>query len=129
MIAETVTEGVKVSVESQFIEEQSDPDRSHYLFAYHITILNLGDQPIKLINRHWIITNADGEVREVSGEGVVGEQPYLHPGESFAYSSFCPLNTPIGTMHGSYDMLLNDGTALSVEIPVFSLAQNETLYH
>lgn len=106
----------------QFLPEQSDPDADRYLFAYTITIRNLGQRPAQLISRHWIITDGNNETQEVRGLGVVGKQPFLQPGESFEYTSGCSLTTPIGTMKGKYQMVGEDGTPFDVDIPEFVLA-------
>jgi ApaG protein len=123
------TKGVRVDVESEFVPERSDPDQGTYFFAYHVRLTNEGDDTVRLVSRHWIITNAEGKTEEVRGPGVVGEQPTLEPGESFEYSSFCPLNTPIGTMHGTYQMVTKDGERFNVEIAPFTLAHEEIVYH
>jgi ApaG protein len=112
----------------QFIPEQSDPEESRYVFAYTITIRNCGELPAQLIARHWIITDANNEVQEVRGLGVVGNQPLLKPGESFEYSSGCALATPVGTMKGSYQMVGEDGTRFDAEIPEFVLAIPRVLH-
>ena len=106
----------------QFIPEQSDPDNERYVFTYTITIKNVGDTPAQLISRHWIITDANNEIQEVRGLGVVGKQPLLKPGESFEYTSGSVLPTPIGTMKGTYQMVADDGTPFEAEIPEFVLA-------
>ena len=106
----------------QFIPEQSDPDNERYVFPYTITIKNVGDTPAQLISRHWIITDANSEIQEVRGLGVVGKQPLLKPGESFEYTSGSVLPTPIGTMKGTYQMVADDGTPFEAEIPEFVLA-------
>jgi len=93
---------IQIDVQTQYIEEQSRPDKDYYVFAYTITILNKGDEPVKLLNRHWIITDSNQKTQEVKGEGVVGEQPYLKPGEKFGYTSGSVLETSVGTMKGSY---------------------------
>lgn len=124
-----VTRGVKVEVETQYIVERSDPERNIYFFAYHIRITNEGEETVQLISRHWIITNAEGKTEEVQGPGVVGEQPSLEPGESFEYSSFCPLNTSTGTMHGTYQMVTEDGKSFEATIPPFTLACEQITYH
>ncbi len=113
---------VKVQAEAFFIEEQSLPERGQYVFAYRITIRNDGNVPAKLITRHWVITDANGKIQEVRGEGVVGEQPYLRPGEEFQYTSGAILETPVGTMQGSYQMITDNGTHFDAEIPTFTLA-------
>ena len=112
----------------QFIPEQSDPDDSRYVFAYTITIRNLGELPAQLIARHWIITDANNEVQEVRGLGVIGKQPLLKPGESFQYSSGSALSTPVGTMKGTYQMVAEDGTHFDAEIPEFTLAMPRVLH-
>jgi ApaG protein len=116
-----VTHGIQVTVEPHFLEEQSDPGRSRYVWAYQVDIANGGAATVQLLSRHWIITDANGHVEEVRGLGVVGEQPVLQPGERFTYTSGCPLATPSGIMQGTYQMVRADGTVLTVEIPAFSL--------
>lgn len=113
---------IQVSVETDYIEAQSDPDNRRYVFAYTITIENTGEMPARLLTRHWLITDADGQRQDVRGEGVVGEQPHLTPGESFRYTSGAILETPVGAMEGSYQMLADDGHAFDAPIPPFSLA-------
>lgn len=105
-----------------YLPEHSAPAHGHYHFAYHITITNVGTQAAQLISRHWIITDADGTVQEVRGPGVVGEQPLLEPGASFEYTSFCPLRTRVGTMHGSYQMVRPNGEQFEAQIAPFTLA-------
>ena len=119
---------IEIKPVPQFIPEQSDPDDSRYVFAYTITIRNLGELPAQLIARHWIITDANNEVQEVRGLGVVGHQPLLKPGEHFEYSSGCSLATPVGTMKGSYQMVGEDGTRFEAEIPEFVLAIPRVLH-
>lgn len=113
---------IRVEAESLYLPERSVPDENYYFFAYRIRIENAGKRPAQLIARHWVITDAVGRVQEVRGEGVVGEQPQLAPGESFSYSSFCPLPTPLGSMRGSYRMRRDDGSEFEAPIPVFTLA-------
>lgn len=113
---------IDVSVKTNYIDEQSDPDADRYVFSYTVTIANDGDVAAKLLSRHWYITNANNEVQEVVGEGVVGEQPYLRPGEHFQYTSGTILETPVGSMHGSYQMVADDGTTFDAEIPPFGLS-------
>jgi len=117
-----------IAVKPQFLPEQSDPERDHYLFAYTIKVTNTGEVTAKLISRHWIITDADQHVEEVEGAGVVGEQPVLRPGESFEYTSACPLATPMGSMKGSYQCVAEDGTKFDVPVPEFVLATPRTLH-
>ena len=119
---------IEIKPVPQFIPEQSDPDDSRYVFAYTITIRNLGELPAQLIARHWIITDAEDKVQEVRGLGVVGHQPLLKPGEAFEYNSGCVLATPIGTMKGTYQMVGEDGTRFEAEIPEFVLAIPRVLH-
>ena len=112
----------------QYIPDQSDPENGRYVFAYTVTIKNVGSVPAQLVSRHWIITDANNEVQEVRGLGVVGKQPLLQPGESFQYSSGSALNTAIGTMKGSYQMVAEDGTHFEAEIPEFVLASPRALH-
>ena len=119
---------INVSVETQFLEDQSDVVRDRYVFAYTITIMNEGKVPAQLISRHWVITDSNQKVQEVSGEGVVGEQPYLRPGVSFRYTSGAVLETPFGTMRGSYQMLAEDGTEFEAEIEECALTAPHTLH-
>lgn len=113
---------IDVRVKTQFVAGQSDPDAARFVFAYTITILNRGTVPAKLLSRHWIITDAEGRRQEVRGEGVVGEQPHLQPGESFRYTSGAVIETPVGTMEGSYQMLADDGCQFDAPIAPFRLA-------
>ncbi len=113
---------IRIQVATQYVDEQSEPDVGRYVFAYTITIENTGDVPAKLLRRHWIITDANGKVQEVSGDGVVGEQPRLNPGESYRYSSGAVLETPVGAMQGSYRMQADDGIDFDAPIPPFTLA-------
>jgi len=119
---------INVSVRSDYLSEQSEPDRHRYAFAYTVTIENLGSQPARLLERHWIITDSDGQVQEVRGQGVVGEQPRIAPGESFRYTSGAVIATPVGSMQGSYGMLAEDGTRFEAPIAPFSLAMPAILH-
>jgi ApaG protein len=119
---------IQVRVATAYIEGQSDADQNRYVFAYTITIHNTGNVPAKLLTRHWIITDANGKVQEVRGEGVVGEQPHLQPGEGFQYTSGTMLETPVGTMRGSYQMLADDGTEFEAEIGAFTLSVPRVLH-
>jgi len=110
-----------VDVQPQYLPEQSAPEQELYSFAYTITITNTGEVPAQLISRHWVITNAEGEIEEVKGLGVVGHQPLLKPGEAFQYTSGCRLRTPTGTMQGSYFCVAEDGERFEAEIPAFAL--------
>ena len=112
---------ISVDVQPAYIAEQSDPTNNQYVFAYTVTIKNTGNVSAKLLTRHWIITDGDGETQEVKGDGVVGENPHLKPGEDFRYTSGTMMKTPIGTMHGSYQMIADDGVSFDAEIPSFSL--------
>jgi ApaG protein len=113
---------IKVAVRTQFVPQQSDAESSRFVFAYTITISNAGAKRAKLLTRHWVITDANGKVQEVRGEGVVGEHPHLAPGEAFRYTSGTVLETPIGAMEGSYQMLADDGTRFDAPIAPFRLA-------
>ena len=119
---------IEVSPLPQFIPEQSDPENDRYIFAYTITIRNIGKVPAQLVSRHWIITDGNNEIQEVRGLGVVGKQPLLQPGESFQYTSGSSLTTPIGTMKGTYQMVAEDGTHFEAEIPEFVLATPRALH-
>lgn len=121
MTFEAETAGIRVAVQSYFLDDQSDPDQSRFVWAYRIRIANDSDITVQLLNRHWIITDAKGKVEEVKGEGVIGEQPVIGPGQSFTYTSGTPLSTPSGFMHGTYEMQDEDGSHFFVEIPSFSL--------
>jgi ApaG protein len=125
-----MTEKNKIIVEAapEFIEAQSAPQENRYVFAYTITITNIGENPAKLLNRHWLITDANGKVQEVRGEGVIGEQPYLKPGESFCYTSGAMLETPVGTMQGMYTMRSDEGDDFDANIPRFTLSIPRTLH-
>jgi ApaG protein len=118
---ERTTHGIKVIVKPQFLENQSRPDEGHFVWAYTITIENHGTDIVTLRTRYWKITDAMGRLQEVRGEGVVGEQPTLAPGQSFKYTSGCPLPTPSGFMVGAYQMQKPDGSFFNVEVPAFSL--------
>ena len=117
-----ITDGIEVSVRSAFRPDRSTPAQGRYLFTYTVTVRNGGEAAAQLLSRHWIITDARGEREEVRGDGVVGRQPRLAPGESFEYTSFCVLRTPLGQMRGSYTMLREDGRTFEAEIAPFSLA-------
>ncbi|MEW7977862.1 MAG: Co2+/Mg2+ efflux protein ApaG [Candidatus Sedimenticola endophacoides] len=116
-----------IRVTTVFVEQQSIPEEDHYVFSYTITIKNTGEVAARLISRHWLITDANGKTQEVHGEGVVGEQPYLQPGDNFSYTSGTALATPIGRMRGSYQMRTERGEFFDAPIPVFSLAKPNTL--
>ncbi len=122
------TRGIRVTVQARFSPEHSAPDRQHWFFLYTITIENTSDLTVQLRSRHWIITDGDGRVEEVRGPGVVGEQPVLMPGESFEYTSGCPLTTPFGSMVGTYEMISPTGEAFDVEIAKFDLRGPYTVH-
>ena len=117
-----LTDGIRVTVRAQFLAEQSAPEKGRFVFAYTVAIANEGVLPAQLRTRHWIITDGRGKIEEVKGDGVVGEQPRLSPGQSFQYTSGCVLTTPIGTMQGSYRFWRDDGTYFDATIAPFSLA-------
>lgn len=119
---------IRVGVETSYLPEQSAPDADRFAFAYTITIRNEGEVAAKLLNRHWVITDANGKVEEVSGDGVVGEQPYLKPGEAFRYTSGAMLDTPVGSMEGEYEMVDDEGREFLAPIPPFSLAVPNKLH-
>ena len=119
---------IKVKVKTSYIEDQSAPTQNRYVFSYTITISNTGDIAAKLLTRHWIINDGNGNVQEVHGEGVVGEQPYIQPGQSFQYTSGTVIETPVGSMEGSYQMLADDGTPFDADIPAFTLSLPHKLH-
>lgn len=119
---------IGIEVDARYLEEQSEPSKQRYVFAYTIRIRNEGAVPARLLGRHWIITDANGRVREVDGDGVVGEHPHLGPGEAFQYTSGAVLETDLGTMRGSYRMLTDDGLPFEAPIPAFTLAVPRTLH-
>jgi len=119
---------IDINVESSFIDEQSEPSEDRFVFAYTITIHNVGNVAAKLISRHWVITDAHGKVHEVRGLGVVGEQPHLNPGERFQYTSGTILETPVGSMSGSYTMLADDQNEFDTHIPTFTLSKPNSLH-
>lgn len=113
---------IRIQVATTYVDEQSEPESDRYVFAYTITICNDGNVPARLISRHWVITDANGKVQEVSGDGVVGEQPHLNPGEEFRYSSGAVLETPVGAMQGLYRMEADNGVNFDAPIAPFTLA-------
>lgn len=119
---------IDIEVETSYIDEQSDPEHNRFVFAYTITIHNSGEMPAKLLSRHWVITDSNGKVQEVRGEGVVGEQPHLQPGESFQYTSGTILETAVGSMQGSYQMMADDGVEFEAPISPFTLSIPRTLH-
>jgi ApaG protein len=121
--SEAVTRGIRVTVQSRFEPERSSPDDGQWFFSYHVRIVNEGERVAQLVSRHWIITDGDGREQEVRGPGVVGEQPVLEPGDAFEYSSGCPLQTPVGSMRGTYRMVAPGGEAFDAEIAPFGLGE------
>ena len=122
MIEQTPDYRFEIAVRSIYIDDESEPDANKYVFAYTVTIRNVGTVSAQLLTRHWVITDADGKVQEVRGEGVVGEQPRLVPGDDFQYTSAALIETPVGTMGGSYQMVTDDGVSFDAEIPLFRLS-------
>ncbi|NVB40454.1 Co2+/Mg2+ efflux protein ApaG [Pseudenhygromyxa sp. WMMC2535] len=120
-ISETTSRGIVVRVQAYYVPERSQPRDGLWFFAYQVGIENCGDETVKLLSRHWIITDSNGNTEEVRGPGVVGEQPVLQPGARFQYTSACPLPTPFGTMHGSYQMITDEGETFDAKIAPFSL--------
>jgi len=125
---EIIKQNIQVDVSTHYLEEQSSEHANRFVFSYTITIKNIGDVAARLISRHWIITNANGEVEEVKGLGVVGEQPYLRPGDEFQYSSGSILKTPVGTMEGTYTLITDDKEKFNTPIPPFTLSVPHTLH-
>lgn len=119
--SETTTEGIRVHAAARYVPDSSDPDRQHYFFAYTITITNEGDDPARLMSRHWVIKDADNHREDVRGPGVIGESPRLEKGQCFRYESACPLPTAWGTMEGSYQMRRDDGSTFDAQIGRFFL--------
>lgn len=125
---ETDTNNIAVGVETRYIEDQSNPEQNCYVFAYTITIQNKGQQSAQLLTRHWVITDSNQKVQEVRGDGVVGEQPLLKPGEQFVYTSGTMLETSVGTMKGSYQMLADDGSEFDAAVDEFVLSTPRVLH-
>ena len=119
---------IRVDVVTNYVEDQSNPTDGRFVFSYTITIRNEGTKPARLVTRHWLITDANGKVQEVRGEGVVGEQPYLKPGQGFRYTSGAVLETPVGAMQGAYEMLADDGVSFDAPIAPFTLAMPGTIH-
>lgn len=117
-----------IDVATRYLDDQSAPEEGRFVFAYTISIRNSGKVPARLISRRWVITDANGKVEEVTGDGVVGEQPWLRPGDGFEYTSGAILETSLGTMHGTYDILADDGTRFAAPIPAFTLSMPRTLH-
>jgi ApaG protein len=127
-MAEAKNYRIDVTVQTQYLPDQSDPEGGRHVFAYTIKLENVGNVPAQLISRHWVITDAEGDVQEVRGLGVVGHQPLLAPGQHFEYTSGCALATPVGTMKGSYQMTAEDGVQFEATIPEFVLSMPRTLH-
>ncbi|MBK5254461.1 MAG: Co2+/Mg2+ efflux protein ApaG [Vicinamibacteria bacterium] len=121
-MSDATTNGVKVQVAARYVEERSNPHANKFIFAYTVTITNTEAAPVQLLSRKWIIKDADGDIETIEGPGVVGEKPVLQPGQSFEYTSFCPLETPFGTMEGHYNMVAADGSRFEARIAPFGLA-------
>jgi ApaG protein len=119
---------IEVSAKAFYVEDQSDPEKNHYVFGYRIKVTNTGAVAARLVSRHWLITDSNRRVEEVRGLGVVGQQPTIEPGESFEYTSGCPLATPVGTMKGEYQMVAADGTKFDAPIPEFTLSVPRVLH-
>ncbi len=127
-MAEAKKHEITVTVETRYVEDQSDPEDARFVFAYTVRIVNTGTVPAQLISRHWVIRDAVDSEQDVRGLGVIGQQPLVKPGEKFEYTSGCALNTPVGTMRGSYQMVAEDGTQFEAEIPEFTLAMPRVLH-
>lgn len=126
---QAVTRNIRVRVEAEFAPERSNPHQNQWFFLYTVQITNQGRETVQLLSRHWIITDAMGDVKDVRGPGVIGKQPRLEPGESFEYTSGCPLTTPFGSMRGTYQMVTTDNEHFDIEIPIFTLAGPYTTVH
>ena len=119
---------ISISAETEYVNDQSFTEQERYVFAYTITITNNGSMSARLLRRHWLITDANCKVQEVQGDGVIGEQPHIQPGESFQYTSAAVLETPVGCMQGKYEMVADDGKDFDAQIPIFNLATPNTLH-
>ena len=126
--SEAVTHGIRVKVRSSYSDEHSSPNDNHWFFLYTITISNEGSQTVQLLTRHWTITDGNGATQTVYGQGVVGEQPVLEPGQSFQYTSACPLVTDVGSMHGYYTLRGEDGEEFNADIALFTLSQAKVFH-
>ena len=120
---EATTENIKIEVLPTYFQEESDPEQSLYCFRYKVKITNLSSVSVQLMHRHWVIIDGAGQTEEVKGPGVIGQQPVIDPGMMFEYESFCPLTTPTGSMHGSYQMVRPNGDKVDVQIPQFMLVE------
>lgn len=121
-MSDTLTRGIRIQVASSYVEERSEPHAGYFFFAYTVRVTNEGERTAQLVSREWIITDSDGNVERVEGPGVVGKQPVLAPGQSFEYTSFCPLRTSLGSMHGGYMMKTESGETFQARIDPFTLA-------
>ena len=126
--SEAVTRDIRIRVQARFVPQRSRPEDGLWFFAYHVELENIGDETVKLLSRHWIITDGEARVEEVRGPGVVGEQPVLEPGDTFDYTSACPLPTEFGTMHGSYQMVTQEGDRFDATIAPFSLSTPHSVH-
>jgi ApaG protein len=126
--SEAVTRGIRVQVRSEYAANRSQPARNQWFFLYTVTISNEGDETVQLLTRHWVVTDGAGQVDDYRGPGVVGKQPTLAPGESFEYTSGCPLATPFGIMEGTYQMITNEGDRFTVKIAPFTLSEPYTVH-
>ena len=126
--SEALTRGIRVKVQSEYSPDQSAPSKNQWFFLYTVAIFNEGDHTVQLLTRHWIITDGTGHIEEVRGPGVVGKQPTLKPGESFEYTSGCPLSTPFGVMEGTYQMVTQDGERFDAKIAPFTLSEPYTVH-
>ena len=126
--SEALTRGVRVTVQSEYAPEQSEPSKNQWFFLYTVTISNEGSETVQLLTRHWRITDGTGHVEEVRGPGVVGKQPTLKPGEAFEYTSGCPLSTPFGVMEGTYQMITHSGDRFDAKIAPFTLSEPYTVH-
>ena len=127
-VSEAVTRGVRVRVESEYAPDRSKPSKSQWFFLYTVTISNEGPEVVQLLTRHWVITDGEGHIEEVRGPGVVGKQPILKPGESFEYTSGCPLTTPFGVMEGTYQMVTQSGERFDAKVAPFTLSEPYTVH-
>ncbi len=126
-MSDTTTRGIPILAKPQYLPGRSRPEAKEYVFSYQITITNVGNRSAKLLSRHWVISSSTGEEQHVRGDGVVGQQPRLEPGQAFEYTSFCPLPTAVGTMHGEYQMVRDDGEPFDARIEPFALAAPHAL--
>lgn len=127
VMSEAVTGNIRIKVHQRYLPEHSNPISSRWLFGYQVAISNEGSEPVRLVTRHWVITDANGDTEEVEGVGVIGETPIIEPGETYRYSSFCPLKTPFGSMHGSYGMVRPDGESFQADVNTFTLVTPDAI--